>query len=464
MSKNQKKQNKNQNEQKKNNQKAESDLEFLQQYIKEQENTKSAQKPSQKKEEQSDQNSQQINQNTYGNLGPAYKEGMELINTRYQDNSEIINLGSWQEGETKQTSPPTIPIEKQYPEKNYPQGQIMEYTKDQAFRTSSQEMKEREKLMDHQIECLRKAAECHRQVRKYCQQIIRPGKRLIDICEQIEEMNRFLIQENGLEAGIAFPTGCSLNHVAAHYTPNNGDFTTIEYNDVCKIDFGTQVEGRIIDCAFTVAFNPKYEMLLKAVKEATNVGIREAGIDVRIPDVGAAIQEVMESFEVEMDGKVYPVKVVRNLNGHSIDPYNIHAGKSVPCVKSGPNVKMEEGEQYAIETFGVINGKGMIFEDGECSHYMKEFGKEMVPLRIPKARNLLKFIDNNFGTLAFCRRWLDRGGQTGHVLALKQLCDAGIVNPYPPLVDIRGSYVAQYEHTLILKPSCKEVISRGDDY
>lgn len=52
----------------------------------------------------------------------------------------------------------------------------------------------------------------------------------------------------------------------------------------------------------------------------------------------------MESFEVEMDGKVYPVKVVRNLNGHSIDPYNIHAGKSVPCVKSGPNVKMEEGE------------------------------------------------------------------------------------------------------------------------
>lgn len=76
----------------------------------------------------------------------------------------------------------------------------------------------------------------------------------------------------------------------------------------------------------------------------------------------------------------------------------------------------------------------------------------------------MKFIDNNFGTLAFCRRWLDRGGQTGHILALKQLCDAGIVNPYPPLVDVRGSYVAQYEHTIVLKPSHKEVISRGDDY
>ncbi len=52
----------------------------------------------------------------------------------------------------------------------------------------------------------------------------------------------------------------------------------------------------------------------------------------------------MESYEVEIDGKVYPVKVVRNLNGHSIEAYNIHAGKSVPCIRTGQNIKMEEGE------------------------------------------------------------------------------------------------------------------------
>lgn len=33
---------------------------------------------------------------------------------------------------------------------------------------------------------------------------------------------------------------------------------------------------------------------------------QEAGIDVRLCDVGAAIQEVMESYEVEINGKVYP--------------------------------------------------------------------------------------------------------------------------------------------------------------
>lgn len=38
-------------------------------------------------------------------------------------------------------------------------------------------------------------------------------------------------------------------------------------------DFGTQINGRIIDSAFTVAFNPKYDPLLKAVQEATNTGV-----------------------------------------------------------------------------------------------------------------------------------------------------------------------------------------------
>lgn len=42
-------------------------------------------------------------------------------------------------------------------------------------------------------------------------------------------------------AGIAFPTGCSLNYVAAHWTPNGGDKTVLDYNDVMKVDFGTQV-------------------------------------------------------------------------------------------------------------------------------------------------------------------------------------------------------------------------------
>ncbi len=88
----------------------------------------------------------------------------------------------------------------------------------------------------------------------------------------------------------------------------------------------------------------------------------------------------MESYEVELDGKTYPVKSIRNLNGHSIDPYRIHAGKSVPIVKGGDGTKMEEGECYAIETFG-STGKGYVNEDLECSHYMKNWDVDNIGVR-----------------------------------------------------------------------------------
>ena len=53
------------------------------------------------------------------------------------------------------------------------------------------------------------------------------------------------VQKSSLQhmsySGLAFPTGCSLNHCAAHYTPNAGDNTVLQYDDVMKVDFGTHV-------------------------------------------------------------------------------------------------------------------------------------------------------------------------------------------------------------------------------
>lgn len=170
----------------------------------------------------------------------------------------------------------------------------------------------------------------------------------------------------------------------------------------------------------------------------------------------------MESHEITLGNKTYTVKAVENLCGHSIAPYQIHAGKSVPIVKGGPTTKMEEGELFAIETFG-STGKGRVFNAPDCSHYMKNFNVEGIPIRNGKAKALCAEITNRFGTLAFCRRWLDETFPK-HLVPLKQLVDCGVVEAYPPLNDNPGSYVAQYEHTIFLHPSRKEVLSRGDDY
>ncbi|KAA8580341.1 hypothetical protein FQN60_005876 [Etheostoma spectabile] len=348
-------------------------------------------------------------------------------------------------GPKSQTDPPSVPICELYPSGVFPIGQECEYPivqdgRSAAWRTSSEEKRVLDKANEEMWNDFRQAAEAHRQVRQHVRGFMKPGMTMIEICERLEDCSRKLIKEDRLNAGLAFPTGCSLNHCAAHYTPNAGDTTVLQYDDVCKIDFGTHINGRIIDCAFT-----------------------NAGIDVRLCDVGEAIQEVMESYEVELDGKTYQVKPIRNLNGHSIGQYRIHAGKTVPIVKGGEATRMEEGEVYAIETFG-STGKGMVHDDMECSHYMKNFDVGHVPIRLPRAKHLLNVINENFGTLAFCRRWLDRLGESKYLMALKNLCDLGIVDPYPPLCDTKGCYTAQFEHTILLRPTCKEVVSRGDDY
>lgn len=56
----------------------------------------------------------------------------------------------------------------------------------------------------------------------------------------------------------------------------------------------------------------------------------------------------MESYEVELDGKTYQVKAIRNLNGHSIGQYRIHAGKTVPIVKGGDATRMEVSYEIVL--------------------------------------------------------------------------------------------------------------------
>jgi len=71
-----------------------------------------------------------------------------------------------------------------------------------------------------------------------------------------------------------------------------------------------------------MSFDPNYEQLVEGVRAATETGVRvraacfilkiidhsgqEAGIDVRVGELAGYIQETMESYEVEVNGKVLP--------------------------------------------------------------------------------------------------------------------------------------------------------------
>ncbi|KAL8418175.1 hypothetical protein RB594_001698 [Gaeumannomyces avenae] len=372
-------------------------------------------------------------------------------------------------GASAQTEPPRVPISQLFAGKEYPKGEEVEYVNENRYRTTSEEKRHLDNLNSELLSDYRQGAEAHRQARKWAQKSIKPGQSLTEIANNVEDAVRALVGHQGLDegdamvAGMGFPTGLSINNCAAHYTPNAGNKMVLQQDDVLKVDIGVHVGGRIVDSAFTLAWNPRYDQLLAAVKDATNTGVREAGIDARLGEIGEAIQETMESYEVEIYGETFPVKSIRNLNGHTIERFSIHGGKSVPIVKTADQTKMEEGEIYAIETFG-STGNGYVRDEGEVSHYAKRADAPNVALRLTSAKNVLNIINKNFGTLPFCRRYIDRLGQDKYLLGLNNLVSNGIVEAYPPLVDKKGSYTAQYEHTILLRPTVKEVISRGDDY
>jgi methionyl aminopeptidase len=55
-----------------------------------------------------------------------------------------------------------------------------------------------EKLFEKTYKELREAAEVHRQVRKYIQSFVKPGMKMIDICENLEDKLRTLIRAEGM--------------------------------------------------------------------------------------------------------------------------------------------------------------------------------------------------------------------------------------------------------------------------
>ena len=67
-------------------------------------------------------------ENTYRKYTNWEEQGIEITNSRFQDNSKFRLIGSWKEGEWTQTNYPTKDIDELFPDKNWPVGILQEYT------------------------------------------------------------------------------------------------------------------------------------------------------------------------------------------------------------------------------------------------------------------------------------------------------------------------------------------------
>lgn len=275
-----------------------------------------------------------------------------------------------------------------------------------------------------------RAALAHKTIRQKIKEYIKPGTPYTLICELVERMTTKMLKGE-LNDGLGFPTGISVNHCAAHYScpivsepennqksgtvfsqtnssVNSGENEYFKQDDVIKIDFGTHSNGLIIDSAFTVSFNDRFDPLLEASKQATEQGIKYMGIDTRVSEIGREIAEVMKSFEMEdKNGNLIGIGPVRNLNGHSIAPYKIHAGISIPNIEDEHNdQRILPDKFYALETFATT-GHGIVRDGPNNTHFMME-NPNKVNLSNKFNKNLLTLLKKQVKTLPFSQRFIKR--------------------------------------------------------
>lgn len=211
----------------------------------------------------------------------------------------------------------------------------------------------------------------------------------------------------------------------------------LEAGDLLKVDVGAHLDGAIADTAFTVEVGGtgRHANLVRAVKEALEAGIAQVRPGAPVDDASRAIEAAIHARGL---------KPVRDLTGHSIERYLLHAGKSIPNVAGMSDAEFREGEIVAIEPFAT-NGVGSI-ENGPFGHIAR-FRAD------PGPDPVLARLFDRFRTLPFALRWVAPEDRPALARARR------LLQRYPVFVERGGGWVAQAEHTVLVTADGPEVLT-----
>ena len=296
-------------------------------------------------------------------------------------------------------------------------------------------------LTEEELEVYRKAGKLLAEVREQVRALVKPGARLLEIAERTEE----LIAQKGAKP--AFPCNVSVNEVAAHYSPPANDDTVIKEGDMVKVDMGAHLDGYIADTAFTVATGEKAEMV-QVVERALEAAIAVIKPGIDLGEIGKVVEETATAAGF---------KPVRNLTGHSLARWDLHAGLTVPNVKEETGQRLSVGDVVALEPF-ITDGAGYVEDQRKV--YIFRYLRD-VPTRLRMSRELLRDVKRDYDGLPFAERWLaKRMSRLRLELTLRELTGVGALWPYHVLAERAKGKVAQAEHTVIVTEQGCEVTTR----
>jgi len=278
-----------------------------------------------------------------------------------------------------------------------------------------------------------------RETREAINDFVHEGMLIIDVCEKAEG----IIRQKGGEP--AFPCNVSINEVAAHYTSPPNDKSTIPENSLVKVDIGVHVDGYVTDTAITVCLNPEYRDLVSAAQDALEKALESIRPDMSTSKLGTIIERTI---------KAHGLRPISNLTGHQVGRYLVHTGTSIPNVPQLFASRIKQGSVYAIEPFVTFPDAVGKVEDGEITTIFRYVKSRS--LASAHAKQLLKYIEENFRTLPFAERWL-KGVVPAeqHNEAFRELISSKALTGYPIFVEVSRKPVAQAEHTiLVVKDGC----------
>lgn len=271
------------------------------------------------------------------------------------------------------------------------------------------------------------------------------GRTLSEICNSIEKE----ITDNG--GYPAFPVNVSLNEIAAHYTAEPNDQIVIKDTDVVKIDLGVHIHGFIADTAVTVSYDSKYDQLVKTAEMSLSEAMKIAKHNTKSSDIGRVIENTITTNGL---------KPIQNLSGHSLEQYIIHAGKSIPNIKTyGSSFSLSSNQSYAIEPFVTTKeGLGIVYE-GKTKNIFSLISRK--PSKNKDADEFIAFLWEKFKTLPFALRWLVSEFEENQAQQLlNYLIKKKNIRAYPILVEGNNQVVSQAEHTVFVTENLSHIITK----
>ena len=202
-----------------------------------------------------------------------------------------------------------------------------------------------------EIEKMRRSGRVVRQVLEAAKEAVAPGRTTMDLERIAEKKIRDLGAKPAFKGYYDYPCVLctSINDEIVHGIPSEN--RVLKAGDIVSIDCGVVLDGYYGDSAITVPVGdgvpPEVQKLLDVTRESLERGIEAARVGNTVGDVGAAVQQVVESNGFS---------VVREFVGHGIGT-KLHEDPQVPNFgKSGYGPKLRDGMVLAIEPMVNMGG------------------------------------------------------------------------------------------------------------